>query len=168
MTTTPTYIPLQTIKLAANSSSIIFSAIPQTYKDLVLVMSMRTTQSAVSSAILVQANGITTSSYSIQAMYASGGNNGAFDVTYGYYEMYSGSGASSAAYDFGFSRMDFIDYSSTNKHKPLLSYEINRGYGLHARMQSLATLDAISSLKIYSPSVDLAANSTATLFGIAG
>lgn len=165
---TLTYTPLQTINLAANSSSIIFSGIPQTYRDLVLVTSLRTTQSAVSSAIVVRANGITSSSYSMQAMYASGSGNGAFDVTYSYYETYSASGASAAAYDYGFLRMDFIDYSSTNKHKGLLSYELNRGYGLHARMQSLATLDAISSLEVYSSSGDLVQNSTATLYGIAG
>lgn len=58
----PTFDKIQAVTLTGTASSVTFSSIPQTYTDLVLRFSVRTTSTAANVAVRI--NGLTTTIYS--------------------------------------------------------------------------------------------------------
>ena len=59
-----TMIPIQSVTLSSSQASVTFSSIPQTYTDLVLRLSARTSNSAIINTINVQFNNDTSTNYS--------------------------------------------------------------------------------------------------------
>lgn len=65
-----TYIPITSTVLGTNSSSIILSSIPNTYKDLVLKVSARITQADIDGPCNMRFSGDTASNYSVNYILA--------------------------------------------------------------------------------------------------
>lgn len=65
-----TYIPITSTTLTGNSSSIILSSIPSTYKDLVLKVSPRITQADIDGPCNMRFSGDTGSNYSVNYILA--------------------------------------------------------------------------------------------------
>jgi hypothetical protein len=104
-----TYIPLQTITLGSSASSVTFASIPQTYRDLIIVMDAK---ASVTAGARMVANSDTGTNYSYVRMYGTGSGSGSGDT-----------GSTAFAYigDVFTTNTPIIiqimDYSATDKHK---------------------------------------------------
>ena len=156
-----TYVPLASIELTATDSEIVFSSIPATYRDLIVVFDGTQSNTGATHDVRRYFNG---------------------DTTSGNYSSVSAQGFSSSANSFtdpspflvnitGGSRTQFIhqvlDYSATDKHKSEL-VRWNRGttniFMTAARWASTAQVTSITySLN----SGAFTVGSTFSLFGIA-
>ena len=152
---TPTYVALATTTLGANASSVTFSSIPATYRDLVLVVGGATTAGAT---MLYALNGDTTdANYSRVRMFAGG----------------AGPGGSNTASDRFIANMDatqgvqliyFMDYSATDKHKTVLSRSSNTGTFTLAYVSRWANTAAVTSINFGSG--EMITGTVLSLYGI--
>lgn len=161
---TPTYFPLANITLGSSASSVSFSSIPASFRDLVLVI---TSSASVDNTFGMRFNGDSGTNYS----YVDGFGNGS-------------SPSSAASTDtrflltvngtFGAGNHQFItqimDYSATDKHKTgltrnALAGSVFPGVGMvSARWASTA---AITSMVIFPGAGQLNTGSTFALYAIA-
>lgn len=166
---TNTYTPIASVTLSATASEVVFSGLPQTFRDLILVVEAATTESGVT--LDLRFNGDVSSNYFGVEM--GGRNNG----------TYSGAGADVYFRIFGntFGTLPFqstvqiMDYSQSNKHKTTLirasSFDTSlNSYLVKAIAGRWGSTSAVTSLSLASlfNSRSFAAGSTFTLFGIAG
>jgi hypothetical protein len=136
---TPTYTPLATVTLGSSASSVTFSSIPATYRDLVLVVEGF---GSGGDAALMTLNGDTTNSnYSYVRMYGTG----------------SGSGVSSAANareiiniytGRGTHIIQIMDYSATDKHTTSLSRSSTAGTIVMAFASRWTNTAAVTSVSL--------------------
>jgi hypothetical protein len=110
---TPTYDLIATTTLAAASSEVVFGSIPQTYRDLIIVI-----QGTVASGanVSLRFNGDTGSNYPWVYMFGSGSSTASS----------SGTGTSILGGGFNSSAISqaifqVMDYSATDKHKSTLN-----------------------------------------------
>jgi hypothetical protein len=157
-----TYIEINSITLAATTSSVTFTSIPQNFRDLVLVCTGTTSNTGINS-IIIRFNSDSGSSYPLVTMNGNGSttdsgfatNNGAL----------AGLAISSSV---NASIAHILDYSATDKHKTVLSRGNSLG-GSYVRAASnrWTNISAIQSIVCV---VDTGANfnsgSTFSLYGI--
>jgi hypothetical protein len=158
----PTYIQLNSVTLAAASSSVTFSNIPQNYRDLALIQTGTSTNTSINS-LQVRMNNDSGSNYAGVVMAADGGSlsSAAFNDS-GHIVGY--------AINTGVvvNIVDIIDYSANDKHKTVLSKH-NTASDSRVRYGATrwASNEAVTSLICR---VDTGANwnagSTFTLYGI--
>src|SRR5512147_1973064 len=111
---TPTYTPLANVTLSSSASSVTFSSIPATYRDLVLVVNHLPSGDG---DLRVQFNGDTTgANYPGVAMVGNGSTTSSY--TYTGYIAPVGFGTSTNRHNAIF---QIMDYSATNKHKSVLT-----------------------------------------------
>jgi hypothetical protein len=148
---TPTYVSLATISLTGNDSEIIFSSIPATYRDLILVVAG--TSDSAGRAFFVQLN-------------LDSGNQSA---------VYANQSSSYTDTDFYMSTnttqfnatVQIMDYSATDKHKTMLvrsnlpTSEVWMGAG---RWASTA---AVNSVRVTRSGFNLNSGTRLSLYGIA-
>lgn len=158
---TSTYTSLATITLTGTDSEIVFSNIPSTYRDLILVANAG---GSGSQAVKMKLNGAT-SGYSFVTMWGAG----AAAQTAAY--------ATEAAANAGFgasigTSLDWslvaqiMDYSATDKHKTILA-RIGRGSGAtEATVSRYASTSAVTSVSLYIVSNDFISGSTFSLYGV--
>jgi hypothetical protein len=157
---TPTYTALANITLGSSASSVTFSSIPATYRDLVLVVNTPTLP--FDSQLVLRFNGDTGSNYSrvyMETIFGGTGSAAGTD-TFAYVGAYGPDQANLI--------VNIMDYSATDKHKSFLA----RGNGsTAAKATSLrwSNTAAITSIlvKLESYSTNLPTGSTLNLFGIA-
>jgi hypothetical protein len=111
---TPTYTALATITLGSSTSSITFSSIPATYRDLVLVIAGSATSN---NDVAIRFNGDSGNNYnSLRGLGFSGGV---------YTDSFSNASSTSPAASIGTAQSTIIhqimDYSATDKHKTLVA-----------------------------------------------
>jgi hypothetical protein len=160
---TPTYVPLANVTLTSTVSSVTFSSISQSYRHLALVVFC----SGTSETFLdVQVNGISGSSYTWGAMVGDGSSTflqqslstDSFNLCPGV-----GGPANSIA------KMDFFDYTATNKNKAVLWRFDRPSNGTMQGAGTVTTTGAITSIKVYEyGSYLFGVGSTFALYGIAG
>ena len=154
---TSTYVALATTTLASASSSVTFSSIPATYRDLVVVASVSSTGGADG---FVRFNGDTGSNYSSVRMYGTGSAAGSdsYSTVYGHIGDVWGTQ--------GNILLQIMDYSATDKHKTYLSRAnapANTLFGIAGRW---ASTTAVTSVQLFLASQSFVAGSTFSLFGI--
>lgn len=157
---TPTYVSLGTITLASTDSEIVFSSIPATYRDLVLVFSAA---GSSDTDVKMNFNGdATDGNYSRVVM--SGDGSSTYSVTSSPRNItYYGSVAST----FGTVHViNIMDYSATDKHKTALVRANRAGSGVDAIARRWASLSAITSVTISPNTGSFAIGSTFSLFGV--
>jgi hypothetical protein len=159
---TPTYTALATRTLTGTASSVVFSTIPATYRDLILVCSGTSSNTAINS-IFVRFNSDTGSNYAYVAMYATaaGAGSGATTLT----GAVAGLTISSSV---NTNITQIMDYSATDKHKTVLSRQNSLGDSfVRASTSRWANTAAITSITCF---IDTGANfnsgSTFSLYGI--
>ena len=154
------YEVISTQTLGSAASSVTFSSIPQTYTDLVLVVSHDVTADAISG---VQFNGDTASNYSASYVWGNGTN------------AYSGreTGAASAfafyaaaASGFATAIIQVMNYSNATTYKTLLSREADASVESMAVAGLWRSTAAITSMVLLRRSGNFATDSTFTLYGI--
>lgn len=157
----PTYIPLANITLGSADSEIIFTGVPAIYRDLVLVVRAKNTVDA--QGIRCQFNDDTGNNYSYVVMYGTGSSAA------------SGAVSNQGYADLGINRttdtstiVNFLDYSTTDKHKTLLVRSDNPSELTLAYANRWASTSAINKIRLYASVNSFATGSTFSLFGIAG
>lgn len=179
-----TYEPIQTYTLNNSQTTVTFSSIPQTYTDLVLMISARTDRNDQANRptdlIKVTYNGSTASYYS-DTVLASSSSSTPFsykEPNQGFLAVGAIPGAQSTSGQFGTSVFYIFSYSDTNTYKTMLARGDNAtsvgsgNYYMGAmvgfwRGSTGSSTEAISSIAL-SPYVgpNFVANSTFTLYGI--
>ena len=110
---TPTYFPLANITLGSSASSVTFSSIPATYRDLVLVVEGPANSGDFH---LARFNGDSSSNY--PAVIGQGTGSVATSVAGTNTGAYLGDTSGSSRF---FSYTSIMDYSATDKHKTVLN-----------------------------------------------
>lgn len=145
---------IATITLQQASSTVTFSGIPNTYRDLILVMNFTTTGSA--SQYIYFNNDSTAGNYTGVYMRGTGSvaNAGA---TGQYISTTPGSQILVSA--------QIIDYSTTDKHTTYISRADNSAVQTVARSMRWANTAAVNTVLIANDSNSFAAGSTFSLYG---
>jgi hypothetical protein len=161
---TNTYTPLANVTLSGSDASINFVSIPNTYRDLVLVINGNTTGNA---DFGLRFNGDGNANYSFVYMGGNGSGSGV-------------SGASSSetqivldAYFWRTSERgtvvaQIMDYSATDKHKTVLSRNNLAGAGVDAFANRWANTAAINAIevRISTAGQSFATGTTFSLYGV--
>jgi hypothetical protein len=159
---TATYTPLATVTLASSASSVTFSNIPATYRDLILVCDNVRVNSGGEN-IHLNLNGDTSSSnYSIVTMSGSGSSTNSFSgnsLIIGYNAYPTNTSAANLI-------LQFMDYSATDKHKTVLMRGNNASIGTQAQATRWANTLAVTSVAIKAESTSFQSATTFNLYGI--
>lgn len=159
--TTPTHILLNQITLAAASSSVTFSNIPQNYGDLVLVCNVDGT---VQTELYIRINGDAAATYTSVRMQGSGSTYAS--ATYSGTNGMRLNGNGDIMTNFSFNAIiQFQDYSAVDKHKTLLS-RTNSSNGVDAAAGRYPSTNAITSITPYPNSGSFDIGSTFSLYGV--
>jgi hypothetical protein len=157
---TPTYIPLQTITLGSAASSVTFASIPQTYRDLVLVINGAMPNSG--GEPYARLNSDSAVNYSAVRMTGEGSNVSSAAFTsnrLGFFFTYGSELANVI--------VSLMDYSATDKHKTTLSRGSQAaGRGVAAWLSRWANTDAVTSIAISHEGGDYPSGVTFSLYGI--
>lgn len=164
---------IQTITVGSGgASSIDFTSIPQTYTDLVVLITGRTNQATTTSNLLLQFNGDTAANYNSVLLWGNGSvpqNDTAFSAAY----IYAGpmlSGDVSTSSMFGNASIYIPNYTGSNS-KPVIGDGVTEDnattrYTVFCSGRWSGT-SAITSIKIFSGgSANLVQYSSASLYGI--
>jgi len=154
------YIPLATVTLGTAASSVTFSSIPATYRDLVVVWGGLLTSGG--QEVYLRYNGDSGSSYSYVEMTGTGSaatSSSSLSFTYAYGGVIYTTMANSI--------IQVMDYSATDKHKTGLTRSNNSANNVVAFAHRWANTAAITSLQLSLAGSSFAAGFTASLYGIA-
>ena len=166
---TPTYVPLATVTLGTATSTVSFSAIPSTYRDLII--SVQGKAATASSYFRMRFNGDTSNSVSHVNMMGQEGNTA---------NSNSNTGSNAVDVDFfgnllttadNIHQIQIMDYSATDKHKTtLIRQKFHGATATDIRVAALAArwadTSAITSISIFLNSGNIAAGSTFSLYGV--
>jgi hypothetical protein len=154
------YEVISTQTLGTAASSVTFSSIPQTYTDLVLVVSHDVTADAISG---VQFNGDTASNYSASYVWGNGTNaySGRETSAASAFAFYA-----AAASGFATAIIQVMNYSNATTYKTLLSREADASVESMAVAGLWRSTAAITSMVLLRRSGNFATDSTFTLYGI--
>lgn len=137
---TNTYTPLANITLTSTDAEIVFSSIPATYRDLVLVVAGT---SDSNTGLYLRFNGDTGTNYTTVGMYGNGTSAISFS------QSLSFTNANFISNTQGVNTVQVMDYSATDKHKTILaraSYANNQAQAAAARW---ANNSAITSITLF-------------------
>ena len=154
---TATYIALANVTLTGSDSNIVFSSIPATYRDLVVVCSFN----VASGNIRARFNSDTGNNYNMVRMYAGNGFGPASDSF------------SSTHFEFGDVSsgqttllIDIMDYSATDKHKTTLSKDASAGDRIFYHANRFASTSAVTSIDIFRSTGSFGSGDSFALYGI--
>lgn len=153
---TNTYTALATLTLTGTDSEIVFSSIPATYRDLILIYNG---SASGNGDFYLSANGDTASNYSNVQMAGNGSS------------AYSSSFSSSGFYvgqltgDRLAFKVQLMDYSATDKQKTVLTRADSQTQTM-AFASRWANTAAITSLACRAISVNFATGSTFSLYAV--
>jgi hypothetical protein len=156
---TPTYTPLATVTLGSSASSVTFSSIPATYRDLVLVMNASITTG--SQVVRIRYNGDTGSNYPYVYIYADGSSATSGAGTSAFAEAGTISTGPSVVIS------QIMDYSATDKHKSAITRTNIQGVNVLAWATRWANTAAITSIELTLTGSTYTAGSTFALYAIA-
>lgn len=160
---TPTYIPLGTITLGTTTSSVTFSNIPQTYKDLIMVARAKSTSGAYDQAIFFNSES-SASTHDCDIMWGDGSTTGVFTSSY-IIDFYG----SVTTDDTAFTTLHIIDYSATNKEKTYISRAGRTTSGIDMVTGCWANQAAINKIKYFLNGGGIfAVGTTVSLYGVHG
>jgi hypothetical protein len=166
---TPTYIALANITLGSSASSVTFSSIPATYRDLVLVIAAASNDS--NQTAIMRFNGDTAGNYNMVHMIGTGGGSGSSQTenSVGFLNISKGIGVPTSLGDVTIISQ-IMDYSATDKHKTALTRanSVNSPFpGTSAQAGRWGNTVAITSVAIaLSSGGNYITGSTFSLYGI--
>ena len=171
MPASTTYTPLATVSgFSGSPAQLVMSNIPQTYTDLVIVGSFRTTTAAVTTSYSIILNNDFNSSYSNTNLIGTGStatSSRNSNISYGATLEYAGAGANATASVFGSSLTHIMNYSNTTTYPTTLCKSANTNAQIEYTTNVYRSLAAISTLTMLSGTgSNIAVGSTFTLYGI--
>ena len=159
-----TYTPIATTTLGSNSATVVFSSIPSTYTDIILVGSVRASGTA---DVKVRVNGLTTAIYSNTILYGTGSVAGSYrnsTATAGGTEP-----VDTASNTFTPKIINFMNYANTTTFKTYLGRTSTNSTanGVTATVGLIQTTAAINSITLLFETADtFQTGSTFTLYGV--
>lgn len=157
------YVALANITLGANAASVSFSSISQSYRDLVCVVVAKHNSGA--SPLFMRVNGSAAGIYQANSMAGDGTN--IFSQTTGLVTSLSlaqGQNILGTSVD-ALITFSIQDFSSTNKHKPVLSRADRSDFITVATAGRIETTSAITSFNLFCNG-QFVAGSTFALYGV--
>ena len=160
-----TYTPIATITLGATSSSATFSNIPQTYTDLILIISAA---SSVVQDPIIRLNSDSASNYSYTTLTGNGTTPSSARGTNQTAMSQNYFGSDSTTLGENARVMQFLNYSNTTTYKTMIARG-GRGNtdGLAAMVNLWRNTAAITTIASITGSGTYSVGSTFTLYGIA-
>lgn len=151
---TPTYVPLATETLSGSDSSITFSSVPATFRDLILVIAGT---SASATTFGVQCNSDSASNYTFVEMSSDGGGTSSSgSLTY----LLMGRSTTSQ----GVSTLQIMDYAQTDKHKTAIARGSTSSIIVRASAARWANTAAVTSLTVTGS--NWSSGTTLSLYGV--
>lgn len=162
---TSTYIPLANITLASNATSVTFSSISQSYRDLVLIASASLTSGTGNMTLRFNSDSGTNYTGASMEGTGSAAQSGFFSSSQFYININNGSIYTSRGIDI----VNIMDYSVTDKHKTVLARGSGLGTGqsVGGNAGRWANTAAITTIQVLAGGATYAAGSTFALYGIA-
>jgi hypothetical protein len=163
---TPTYTPLANITLGSAAATVTFSSISQAYRDLVLIVQATPTSNTV--GLRMRFNTDTGSNYSYVWALGDGSTTSSGSGTTTRIEFEPGLARDTTSNSNSIANI--MDYSATDKHKPVLvrSNIIGGTYpGTVMTGQRWASTSAITTIEVFFGSGNIAAGSVLALYGVA-
>ena len=161
---TPTYIALATLTLTGTDSEIVFSSIPATYRDLILVIQAKSTTG--NPAVVARFNSDTGANYPYVRMTGNGSSAASATITT---DTFLNIAAAFGINTSGNGNIiaQIMDYSATDKHKTVLVRNGDAGLGVEAIAGRWASTSAITSVTVFNTgSISFASGSTFSLYGV--
>jgi hypothetical protein len=162
---TATYTPLATVTLGSSASSVSFSSIPASYRDLIIVTNILSpTVDGCDFALRV--NGDTGTNYSYVRMYGGSAATGS-DSSASATNISGGFGLGNNTTTPAPVTIQIMDYSATDKHKTFLTRLNDMGRSWSAAFASRwANTSAVTSVQVLTTVNNFAAGSTFSLYGV--
>lgn len=166
----PTYTPIMSTTISADVASVTFSEIPQTFTDLIIKISTRTTRATtVNDGLMIKLNG-TTTPYGSTSLTRDDGSIATYGVLFGVGYVINTASAGPTASVFASSDVYIANYAGSN-HKLITSETVVETNGSGNRLENMVNIwtntDAIRSIVFGSyGSANLVQYSTYTLYGI--
>ena len=155
---TPTYDLISSTTLAAASSEVVFGSLPQTYRDLVLVING--TASSNGGNYLFFNGDEVNANYSRVTMAGNGSSALTFATSNPYVLDMATSQSTVVA--------QIMDYSATDKHTTVLTRGGSAAWQTTAQASRWANTSAVTSLKVKTDgAITIGSGTTFNLFGIA-
>lgn len=155
---TNTYTPLATVTLGGSDTDIVFSSIPGTYRDLILVVEGT---SNVSSNAYLYFNGDTTSG-NYANVFAAGNGSSPSSGSNGIGAYVGGIYGSNRSLNI----IQVMDYSATDKHKTRLSRMSVAGAEVSMIAGRWANTAAVTSMTFTLISNTMSTGTTLSLYGV--
>ena len=152
---TPARAPLATVTLGSSASSVTFSSIPATYRDLVVVIEGGSSGTVVQ---LIYFNNDTGANYSSVRMFGNGSTAGSEAVS----SPRIGNSYSSST----LTKVQIMDYSATDKHKTYLARNDRAASIVIAEAGRWANTSAITSVKVQPTTGTYNSGTTVNLYGV--
>jgi hypothetical protein len=154
---------LANVTLGATASTITFSSISGSYRDLILVGNMT---AATTGYIGIYVNGDGGANYVWIQMYGNGSSLSSSSSTSAS-SVGLNNGSTTSTTDPLLFKSEFLDYSATNKHKTVLTRVGRSGGSTEMTVARWANTSAITSLQVYGAGgANFAAGSTFALYGV--
>jgi hypothetical protein len=154
-----TYTQINSITLATASSSVVFSSIPQNFRDLVLVIDGKS-GTTTDVDIRLEANADTSNATRV-FMFGTGTNAGSGTGTVAFFGTLPESTRSNAAFI-----INIMDYSAADKHKTMLARSNDGGLVVAAHAIRWANTAPITGLVIRVATKSIGTGAKLNLYGI--
>ena len=165
MPDTVTYTPIATNTLGSAASTITFSSISGSYKDLVLIINSGS--SAYGTDWTCRVNGDSSALYSRTALAGDGSTATSSRVSGGTYTRLNGSGFNDTPTNTTVGITHFMNYSNATTYKTILSRSGNAANGTSAVVSLWRSTAAITSIEVFTNDVSTYnSGATFTLYGI--
>lgn len=158
------WTPLANVTLGANAATVTFSSISQSYRDLVLVATVRGTAAQTEDYAYLRFNGDAGANYSRIEMNGNGSTASA--AQFSNLIPITMVAANGTANSYGLNKMDIFDYSASDKYK-IVSYRLNPETITDLGLGRWSNTAAITSLSCVAYTGSFAAGSSFALYGIA-
>jgi hypothetical protein len=158
-----TYEPIATTTLGSAAADITFSSISGSYTDLRLVFEGLAVSAGVN--IYCQVNGDTATNYSHTRLTGNGSAASSSRGSSLNYMRFSDGGSPQTG-NTSLTKVDFMNYSNTTTFKTAINRADNANRGTDAVVNLWRSTAAITSIKFYLSSGDIASGAIATLYGI--
>jgi hypothetical protein len=160
------YIALATTTLGSTATSVTFSNIPNTYKDLIVVVSaVAAGSSGTQAQVGIRLNGDGGSNYSNVAM--AGGGSSTFSGSQTTTQLAVTWAYAYVAPTQNNSVTQIMDYSATDKHKTALNRTTLPDGATIAHASRWANTSAVTSLSVVTFIGSFASGATFSLYGVA-
>ena len=160
---TTTYTPIASTTLTGTQTTVTFSSIPGTYRDLIVIISALASNNVSSPYLTINAD--TGANYNRVRMSGDGAST--------FSNAQTGQTSALLRYQGGISNttptpiiIDFLDYSATDKHKTFLSKCQNAAAATDITAHRWASTSAITTLAFDLGGLNWAAGSTFSLYGV--